>query len=175
LFDTSADSYLSRSTQSAEQDWIRTYLSQFPMLVSVITVVERLRGYGLLSAGGERSRQQLFETEKAQYLRRIDNGALEVVPLTAESGVIGAELMAACPAPASPPRRTHRLAEHRSDRLCRWRFDILIAATALASGLTLVHNNPADFESLRAAIESHPERFLGVGPLNLTSVKRLLG
>jgi predicted nucleic acid-binding protein len=111
LFDTSADSYLSGT-----------------VLVSVITVVERLRGYGLLSTGGPRARQHLFETEKPQYLRRIDNGAVEVVPLTAESGVIAAEL---------------------------------IAATALASGLILVHNNPADFESLRAAIESHPERFLG--------------
>jgi len=165
LFDTSADSHLSRTSQAAERDWLRTYLSVLPMLVSVITMVERLRGYAL--------KAQVFETEKAEYARLLDGGAVEVLPLTAETGVIAAELMAACPVPASPPRRTHRLAEQRADRLCRWRFDILIAATALAAGLTLVHNNPADFEFLRAAIERDPERFPGVGPLNLISVKRL--
>ena len=61
----------------------------------------------------------------------------------------------------------------RQDRLSRWRFDIMIAATALVNGLPLIHNNPQDFEPLRGLIERMPERFPGVGPLNLISVKRL--
>jgi hypothetical protein len=51
--------------------------------------------------------------------------------------------------------------------LVRWRFDALIAATALVAGMRLVHNNPADFESIRSAIECDPERFPNLGPLNL--------
>ena len=53
------------------------------------------------------------------------------------------------------------------ERLRRWRFDILIAATALVAGLPLVHHNPEDFESLRRVVERWPDRFPGVGPLNL--------
>jgi hypothetical protein len=41
------------------------------------------------------------------------------------------------------------------------------------NGLPLIHNNPQDFEPLRTLIEVMPERFPGVGPLNLISVKRL--
>ena len=67
LFDTSADSHLSRTSQAAERDWIRTYLSLFPMLVSVITMVERLRGYALQA--------QVFGTEKGEYARLMDTGA----------------------------------------------------------------------------------------------------
>jgi hypothetical protein len=35
------------------------------------------------------------------------------------------------------------------------------------------HHNPRDFERLQAVIERVPERFPGVGPLNLISVRRL--
>jgi hypothetical protein len=57
--------------------------------------------------------------------------------------------------------------------MVRWRYDILIAATSLAAGLTLVHFNPQDFETIRMAIETSPERFPTLGPLNLVSVLRL--
>lgn len=49
----------------------------------------------------------------------------------------------------------------------------MIAATALVHGLPLIHNNPQDLEPLHALIERMPERFPGVGPLNLISVRRL--
>ena len=49
----------------------------------------------------------------------------------------------------------------------------MIAATALVYDMPLIHNNPQDFEPLRGLIEQAPERFPGVGPLNLISVKRL--
>ena len=75
--------------------------------------------------------------------------------------------MARVPEPPSPPRRTHRLAESRQERLVRWRLDAIIASTALVAGLLLIHNNPADFEAIRGAIENSPRRFPGLGPLNL--------
>jgi hypothetical protein len=43
----------------------------------------------------------------------------------------------------------------------------MIAATALATGMLLLHNNAADFEAIRSAIERSPERFPGLGPLQL--------
>jgi hypothetical protein len=59
------------------------------------------------------------------------------------------------------------MVESRQDRLVRWRFDALIAATALAADMLLVHNNAADFEAIRGAIERSPGRFPGLGPLKL--------
>jgi hypothetical protein len=55
----------------------------------------------------------------------------------------------------------------------RWRSDMLIAATALAAALPLVHENPVDFETIRAAIETWPQRFPGLGPLQLIRTLRL--
>jgi hypothetical protein len=49
----------------------------------------------------------------------------------------------------------------------------MIAATALAADMPLVHHNPRDFETIRMAIETSPERFPTLGPLNLVSVLRL--
>jgi hypothetical protein len=75
--------------------------------------------------------------------------------------------MALVPDPPTPPRRSHRLAESKQERLSRWRFDAIIAATALVAGMPLIHNNAADFEAIRSAIERLPERFPGLGPLEL--------
>jgi hypothetical protein len=43
----------------------------------------------------------------------------------------------------------------------------MTAATALVTKMTLVHNNAADFESIRGAIEKSPKRFPNLGPLQL--------
>jgi hypothetical protein len=75
--------------------------------------------------------------------------------------------MALLPDPPTPPRRAHRLVESRQDRLVRWRFDAMIAATALVAEMPLIHNNPADFESIRSVIERIPHRFPKLGPLEL--------
>ncbi len=55
----------------------------------------------------------------------------------------------------------------RADRLARWRLDGLVAATALVSGMLLIHNNPGDSETIRSGIERAPDRFPRLGPLNL--------
>jgi len=39
--------------------------------------------------------------------------------------------------------------------------------------MPLVHHNPQDFETIRMANETSPERFPTLGPLNLVSVLRL--
>jgi len=67
-----------------------------------------------------------------------------------------------------------RMDRARQERLVRWRFDAMIAATALVASMTLIHNNPADFESIRSAIEISPERFPGLGPLQLTRCDSLI-
>ncbi|MCP5112787.1 MAG: type II toxin-antitoxin system VapC family toxin [bacterium] len=81
--------------------------------------------------------------------------------------VVAGEIMALLPDPPTPPRRSHRLVESRRERLARWRFGQMIAATALVAGMPLIHNNAADFEPVRSAIELSPERFPGLGPLEL--------
>jgi hypothetical protein len=85
-----------------------------------------------------------------------------------------AEVLALVPEPPSPGKRTHHLVESRAGRMSRWRFDAMIACTALVTGLPLVHNNAADFEAVRSAIEVSPERFPGLGPLSLIRIGRVL-
>ena len=88
-------------------------------------------------------------------------------PLDGAVGVVAGEIMALLPSPPTPPRRAHRLVESRQDRLVRWRFDGIVAATALVAEMPLIHNNAADFEAIRSAIERKPARFPGLGPLAL--------
>lgn len=173
LFDTSVTSYFARAAEVAEQEWLGAYLSVHPVQTSVITVLERLRGYALALERAGPPRRPAIEAGRAEYLRSLDEPGTVVVPLMTAMVVVGGQLMALSPAPPSPPRRSHRLAESRQERLSRWRFDILIAATALVAGLPLVHHNAEDFEALRGVVERWPDRFPGVGPLNLISVKRL--
>jgi hypothetical protein len=61
--------------------------------------------------------------------------------------------------PASPMRRYLFWTESS--------LSAIIAATALVNRLALIHNNAGDFEAIRSAIERAPERFPGLGPLEL--------
>ena len=81
--------------------------------------------------------------------------------------MIAAEIMALIADPPTPSRRSHQLVESRQERLVRWRFDAMIAATALVARMPLVHGNAGDFEPTRSAIERFPKRFPGLGPLGL--------
>jgi predicted nucleic acid-binding protein len=171
LFDTSAQSWLERSTDPAARSWLASYLQRHPMHVSAITVMERIRGFALLLQQAAPEQRGHIAMKRQVYLDSLGR----VRPVDATVALYAAELSALLPQPPSAPKRAHRVLEVRQERLVRWRCDILIAATALAASMPLVHHNPRDFETIRMAIETSPEKFPTLGPLNLVSVLRLTG
>ena len=168
LFDTSAESWLAR--EPAAQTWLRTYRLRFPIFVSSITILERLTGYGLAIAAAPPERKPVLEAARQAY----DTDADRVIAMSLAMAMAAADILCLIPSPPSPPRRAHRLAESRGDRLARWRCDTLIAATALVQGVPLVHNNTHDFEAIRTAIELNPERFPVLGALQLIRCTRFV-
>ena len=131
--------------------------------------MERMRGYALSIQRDPPDRQALLALKRRAYLDSLG----EVRPVDGAVALLAGELAALLPQPPTPPKRSHRMAESRQDRLVRWRSDIMIAATALVAAMPLVHHNPRDFETIRMAIETSPERFPALGPLNLVNVLRL--
>jgi predicted nucleic acid-binding protein len=170
LFDTSAESWLVRARDAAVSTWLREYLSTHPIHVSAATVMERVRGYALLAQRVEKSRREAVEAFRVAYLNALGS----VWPLDTAIAIVAGEITALVPTPPTPPRRAHQLAESRQERLVRWRFDTMIAATALVAKMTLIHNNAADFESIRGAIETSPKRFPTLGPLHLVRCDSLV-
>jgi predicted nucleic acid-binding protein len=163
LFDTSAESWLARSQDPAVRSWFHGYLSLHEVHVSAVTLVERVHGYAHLWRRAEERQRERIEAARIAYLSALGR----VWPIDAAVGVVAGEIMALLPHAPTPPRRAHQLAESRQEHLVRWRFDCMIAATALVAGMKLIHHNPADFESIRSAIERSPERFPNLGPLEL--------
>jgi len=171
FFDTSAESWFSRTDDPRALDWMRHYLSGHQVQISAVTVLERVRGYSLLWRRAEPDGRGRIEAARIAYLQ----GLGRVWPIDAATAVVAAEIMALLPNPPTPPRRSHRLAESHPERLARWRFDGLIAATALVAGMPLIHNNAADFETIRTGIECAPERFPRLGSLQLLRCTSLSG
>jgi predicted nucleic acid-binding protein len=163
LFDTSAESWLARTNHPELLNWVGAYLSRHPLHVSAVTVLERARGYSLLWRSSHENQRKRIEGARIAYLSALG----PVWPLDGAVAIVAGEIMALLPDPPTPPRRSHHLAESRQERLSRWRFDGMIAATALVARMPLIHNNAADFEAVRSAIERSPERFPGLGPLEL--------
>jgi predicted nucleic acid-binding protein len=163
LFDTSAESWLGRSEKPEVLGWMREHLYRHEIHVSAVTVMERIRGYALLWRRAKDGRRETIEAARVAYLTKVGR----VVPLDGAIAVVAGEIMALLPEPPTPPRRSHQLVESRQERLARWRFDAMIAATALVTRLALIHNNASDFEAIRSAIEREPERFPNLGPLEL--------
>lgn len=163
IFDTSAESWLGRTERSEALEWLREYLSYHEIHISAITVMERIRGYSFLWRRAEHTKRESIEAARVAYLGNLGR----VVPLDAAVAVVAGEIMALLPDPPTPPRRSHKVMESRQERLARWRFDGMIASTALVSRLPLIHNNASDFEPIRSAIERAPERFPNLGPLEL--------
>jgi len=163
LFDTSAESWLARAEHPSINAWMREYLSHDEIHISAVTVMERVRGYSLLWRRAAKSRQERIERARVAYLTKLGR----VWPVDGAVAVVAGEIMALLPDPPTPPRRSHQLRESRQERLARWRFDAMIAATALVARVPLIHNNAGDFESIRTAIERSPERFPNLGPLDL--------
>jgi predicted nucleic acid-binding protein len=163
LFDTSAESWFGRSKDPEVARWMREYSSHHPIYVSAATVIERVRGYSILWRSMDVSQRDRIEAARVAYLRALGR----VLPLDAGVAVVSGEIMALLPDPPTLPRRTHQMAESRQERLSRWRFDGMIAASALVARMPLLHNNAADFETIRSAIEKSPQRFPKLGPLEL--------
>ncbi len=163
LFDTSAESWFARVGDPGAARWWSEYLRRHPVHVSSITVFERIRGYAMLWRTADQVRRPAIEAARVSYF----NAARRVWSVDTATAVIAGEIAALVPDPPTPPKRSHRLAESRTERLARWRFDGIIAATALVTGMPLIHNNPNDFEAIRSSIETDPERFSHVGSLNL--------
>ncbi len=163
LFDTSAESWIGRSKDSRVLAWIGEYLALYQMQISAVTVLERVRGYSLLWIRGPKEKRDRIEEARSAYLQ----GLGRVWPLDAAAAIVAGEIIALIPDPPTPPRRSHHFAESRQDRLARWRFDAMIASAALIANMPLLHNNAADFEPIRSAIEISPNRFPGLGPLEL--------
>ena len=163
LFDTSAEGWLARNAGPEVNRWLDAYLAHHQVAVSAVTVTERIRGYGLLWRRSAPEERERIESARVAYLNQLGN----VVPVDSTVAVVAGEIIALIPEAPTPPRRAHRLAESRQERLCRWRFDGIIAATALVAGFPLVHNNASDFEAIESTIARTPERFPGLGPLEL--------
>jgi len=132
--------------------------------------MERVCGYSLLWQRADGAQREHVEARRVSYLATLGR----VWPVDGAIAVVAAEIMALLPDPPTPPRRSHRLAESRQERLVRWRFDGMIAATSLVARMPLVHNNAADFEWIRSAIERSPERFPNLGPLELIRCASLI-
>lgn len=163
LFDTSAESLICRTPHDHLPAWLQDYLGRRQADISAVTVFERIRGYELLLNRASAENRSQIGKLKAEYLSELGT----IWPVDAGAAIVAAAIMALVPNPPSPPRKSHRIAESRQSRLARWQNDILVAATAVAAGLPLVHNNAIDFEAIRAAVESAPERLPGFGPLVL--------
>lgn len=162
LFDTSAESWFARKGGEIAARWFAEYLTRHRVHISAVTVMERIRGYALLRARVAAERRTEIDAMRQSYLAQLG----EVWAVDAGVAVAAGELIALLPEPASPPRRAHRQAESWQERLVRWRFDCTIAATALVSGMPLLHNNAEDFEPIAAAIASNPGHFPEMGPLH---------
>jgi len=165
VFDTSAEGWLARGANREAATWFGRYLRLHRVSVSAATVLERVRGYSSLWRRALPDARERIEAARLAYLSQLKVN--DVLPVNTAVAIVAGEIIALVPDAPTPPRRSHRLAESRQDRLARWRFDGIIAATALVAGMPLVHNNAADFEAIRSAIERAPERFPGLGPLEL--------
>ena len=136
LFDTSAESWLARNRTPEVQLGLATYLKMHQIAVSAVTVLERVRGYSMLWRKAPEGTRSRISAARLAYLHQ----PLTVFALDTATAVVAGEIMALLPEPPIPPRRAHRHAESRQERLARWRFDCIIAATALVAARPLIDN-----------------------------------
>lgn len=169
LFDTSAESWLARNRTPEIQLWLATYLKMHQIAVSAVTVSERVRGYSMLWRKSPEGTRPRISAARLAYLRQ----PLTVFTFDTATAIVTGEIMALLPNPPTPPRRAHRHAESRQERLARWRFDCMIAATALVAARPLLHNNAVDFDVIARVLNDCADRFPGVGQLILIGCSEL--
>src|ERR1019366_468244 len=129
LFDTSAEGWLARNASADVVRWLYAYLGLHQFSVSAVTVTERIRGYGMLwrrSGAGARGR---IEVARIAYLSQLGN----VLPVDSAVAVVAGEIIALIPEAPTPPRRSHRLAESRQERLARRRVGGVFGGTAVVA------------------------------------------
>jgi predicted nucleic acid-binding protein len=170
VFDTSAESWLLRSDSPAVLDWLDRYRTRHPIYVSSATVLERVRGYNILWLRADPEKRTRIDVARLAYLDTLTS----VLPVDSAVAVIAAEITTRVFDPPSPPRKSHQLSESRQDRLVRWRFDAMIAATAVVAGMPLVHNNARDFEAIRDVLGPSSDRRPQLGSLRLVDCRSLL-
>ncbi|MFN7919758.1 MAG: hypothetical protein U0Q16_06655 [Bryobacteraceae bacterium] len=169
VFDTSAESWFGRTEDAAARRWFESYMERHLVWISAVTVLERLTGYAIAINRADPETAVRFKGYRDKYA--VDQE--RVLPVDLATSAVAAELLALIPQPPSPPKRTHRAVESRADRLARWRFDVIIASTAIVNRMPLMHDNPEDFEVIRTKLELEPERLPGLGPLDLYRCIRL--
>ena len=138
LFNTSAESWLARNRTPEVQLGLATSLKMHQIAVSAVTVLERVRGYSMLWRKAPEGTRSRISAARLAYLHQ----PLTVFALDTATAVVAGEIMALLPEPPTPPRRAHRHAESRQERLARWRFDWIIAATALVAARPLDSQHP---------------------------------
>lgn len=161
LFDTSAEIWLAR--EPVGRQWLLQYARRHLVYVSAVTVMERLAGYGLAIDQASPDRVRLLTAMRDAY----DQNPSRVLPVHQGVAAAAAEILRLTPVPPSPAITSHRHQESKATRVARWRFDVIIAATALVWGLPLIHENARDFEAIRKAVAAYPERLPGLGALVL--------
>ena len=124
VFDTSADSYLSRTVSPPEDLWLHRYFARFPMLVSAVTAVERLRGFALLCQQMEqagRARAAAGSAQPARPPTRVEK-ALDDLARAAETDLnLMPDIVDAVRAYATPGRDVRRAKRlSASGRRPRW-------------------------------------------------------
>ena len=170
VFDTSAESWLLRSDEAPVVDWLDRYRTRHPLYVSAATVMERIRGYNILWERADEQKRARINVARVAYLDALT----AVLPIDSAVAVIAAEITTRIAEPPTPPKRSHHLSESRQDRLVRWRFDAMIAATAFVASMPLVHNNARDFEPIRDALSVAPVGRPRLGSLRLVDCRSLL-
>src|SRR5579871_1949373 len=105
LFDTSAEVWLTRHSDSASREWFQEYTTHHPVHVSAVSVIERIRGYALLWRRYPPLQRRAIEAARVEYLNRLGT----VCPLTTEIAIVTAEIMALLPQPPATRRRSHKL------------------------------------------------------------------
>ena len=173
VFETAALGYLARGAEKAAARWFLRYLDLFPVYLSAATVIEQVRGYALLRERAAPGRAAALEAARDAYLDRLASPAVAVLPVTAAEAFLAAQLGVLVPFSPHPPYRQGARVESRPDRLARWRSQILVAATALASGLPLIHRNTRDYGPIRDLVVEFPARFPGIAAPPFVPVERL--
>jgi hypothetical protein len=164
LFEAEALGYLARTTDKTAARWFRRYTDLFPVCVSAATVMVQTRGYALLAERTEPDRFAAIAEAQSRYLDLIASPAIRVLPVGMAEAMVAAQIAVLVPFSPNPPRRSGAAAESRPNRLARWRGQILVAATALANNMPLVHASLQDFDAIRGLVERFPQRFPGVTP-----------